>query len=112
MACTDIDECADPTLSNCDLNASCENSDGTFSCTCNAGYNGDGTTCSENTPGALCPSDQCWSESGNDCILKSNADCGHALTCGADQMTFTFPEQLFGISDPTQFVDDPACLPV
>ena len=38
----DIDEClADP----CDKNSACTNSDGSFTCTCNTGYNGDGISC-------------------------------------------------------------------
>jgi hypothetical protein len=39
---TDIDEC----VSNpCDVNAACENTDGSFICTCNTGYSGDGFDC-------------------------------------------------------------------
>lgn len=43
--CTDIDEC---TLTDrCDQNATCTNTPGTFTCTCNAaqGWSGDGLTC-------------------------------------------------------------------
>ena len=41
---TDIDECTD--MSNdCDPNASCANSPGNFTCTCNSGYTGNGTSC-------------------------------------------------------------------
>ena len=43
--CTDIDECADPVLNTCDVNATCTNLPGTFSCECNPGYEGDGFTC-------------------------------------------------------------------
>ena len=40
---SDINECdSDP----CAMNAACENTGGSFSCSCNEGYNGDGTnTC-------------------------------------------------------------------
>ena len=41
----DIDECAIGT-SNCDMNALCQNSIGSFTCTCNVGYMGNGITCS------------------------------------------------------------------
>ena len=42
----DIDECA-TNVHNCDaLLASCANSIGSFVCTCNQGYSGDGITCS------------------------------------------------------------------
>ncbi|XP_038074341.1 perlucin-like protein [Patiria miniata] len=40
----DVDECANG-LDNCDPNASCTNTPGGFTCACNAGYTGDGTTC-------------------------------------------------------------------
>ena len=42
---TDINECDKITLS-CDSNASCTSSNGSFSCSCNDGYTGDGMTCS------------------------------------------------------------------
>ena len=101
MACTDVNECLDPTLSGCATDATCSNSAGGFTCTCNAGFSGDGFTCTKNVAAAMCPSDQCWNEAGSDCELKSNAECGHALLCGADHMSFSFPEELFGITDPS-----------
>jgi hypothetical protein len=39
-----IDECTTGT-DNCDANAACTDSDGSFSCACNAGYDGNGVTC-------------------------------------------------------------------
>jgi hypothetical protein len=44
--CVDIDECADGTH-NCDANATCTNTSGGFTCACNDGFEGDGTTCVE-----------------------------------------------------------------
>ena len=41
----DIDECTTNTH-NCDPDASCINTDGSFNCTCNQGFSGNGTTCS------------------------------------------------------------------
>ena len=39
----DIDECKS---TPCDKNAACVNTDGSFTCTCNTGYSGDGFNCS------------------------------------------------------------------
>jgi hypothetical protein len=50
-SCQDIDECAAGT-DNCDTNASCMNTDGSFTCMCNAGFTGDGTSC---TPDSTTP---------------------------------------------------------
>ena len=41
----DIDECSNSTLNNCHADATCTNTDGNFTCTCNNGYEGDGTNC-------------------------------------------------------------------
>ena len=41
----DIDECANATTNDCDSNAMCTNTVGSFTCTCNQGYTGNGTTC-------------------------------------------------------------------
>ncbi|KAF7145828.1 hypothetical protein RHSIM_Rhsim04G0079100 [Rhododendron simsii] len=40
--CRDIDECEDPNLNDCDGNATCTNTPGNFSCSCNHHYFGDG----------------------------------------------------------------------
>ena len=46
----DIDECAEQ--SPCDPSATCTNTPGSYSCSCDEGYTGNGTTCSgkPNTP--------------------------------------------------------------
>ena len=41
---SDVDECTTDTH-NCDANAVCTDTDGSFTCSCNSGYSGDGTTC-------------------------------------------------------------------
>ena len=48
LMCTDINEC-DRGLDNCDINAECSNTVGSFYCTCNMGYTGTGvmSECSE-----------------------------------------------------------------
>jgi len=63
-ACDDIDECAQVV---CDANAACANTDGSFACTCNAGFRGDGLTCESYCPpgfaGERCDDvDECASE--------------------------------------------------
>ena len=40
----DVDDCTEMT-DNCDVNAYCNNTVGSFSCTCNSGFTGNGTTC-------------------------------------------------------------------
>ena len=44
MISTDIDECIEET-DNCDDNAACTNTDGTFTCLCEPGFSGDGLQC-------------------------------------------------------------------
>ena len=40
----DIDECSMAT-DDCDVNAECTNTDGSYTCGCKSGFYGDGTTC-------------------------------------------------------------------
>ena len=40
----DIDECETNT-DNCDVNAKCKNTKGSFHCTCNIGFTGNGVVC-------------------------------------------------------------------
>lgn len=42
---TDINECASPETNDCDPNAECSNAEGSYSCSCNEGYTGDGRNC-------------------------------------------------------------------
>ena len=42
---TDINECISTDLNSCAEQAACTNSDGSFICTCDIGYTGDGMTC-------------------------------------------------------------------
>ena len=41
---TDIDACESET-NTCDANAVCENTQGSYTCTCTSGYTGDGEEC-------------------------------------------------------------------
>ena len=40
----DVDECT-AQVDDCDDNAACQNSKGSFTCTCNSGYFGNGSSC-------------------------------------------------------------------
>ena len=44
----DIDECVTKT-DNCDTNAACGNNEGSFSCSCNIRFSGNGTFCQAET---------------------------------------------------------------
>ena len=41
----DVNECASNDTNNCDKNARCTNTEGSYSCRCVTGYVGDGTNC-------------------------------------------------------------------
>ena len=41
----DINECERDDLNNCHEIANCTNTEGSFTCSCNPGYTGDGVTC-------------------------------------------------------------------
>ena len=45
----DLEECSTNTH-NCDVNADCVNTVGSYSCKCRAGYSGDGQTCNGKKP--------------------------------------------------------------
>ena len=59
----DIDECTDGSDA-WDINAECQNTNGSYTCTCDHGFHGDGRTCSD--------INECYS--GND-NCDENASC-------------------------------------
>ena len=62
--CSDIDECADANLNDCDQNATCSNFAGGYDCDCNTGYEGDGRMCDN--------IDECARDQAN---CSPNAEC-------------------------------------
>ena len=50
LSCPDKDECANNETSNCDPNALCTNTEGSYVCRCLSGYQGDGRDCSGKYP--------------------------------------------------------------
>lgn len=44
----DKDECESPESNNCDVNAICTNTEGSYVCRCRDGYKGDGILCEGN----------------------------------------------------------------
>ena len=67
-SCVDIDECL---LDNdCDEHADCVNLDGSYSCTCMAGWEGDGTDC-------YCP----VGYQGNDSLCQDIDECSTGENC-------------------------------
>ena len=49
---TDIDECERDT-DNCNTNANCSDTEGSFNCTCVTGYEGDGVNCTSKSESNL-----------------------------------------------------------
>jgi len=42
----DVDECSESSRNNCDSNAECADTVGSFICSCLVGFSGNGTNCS------------------------------------------------------------------
>ncbi|XP_072042492.1 uncharacterized protein [Amphiura filiformis] len=87
----DTDECATGT-DNCDVNAVCTNTEGSFTCTCKFGYTGDGITCHAETcpPGWISSSEFCYfkNNDGQISFLDARTDCqerGSELTSIHDE---------------------------
>jgi len=79
----DVDECADGT-DDCDVNATCMNTEGSYTCECNSGYSGDGVTCAdldECANGACDANAQCLNTEGSFECSCNVGYSGDGLTC-------------------------------
>lgn len=72
--CRDINECLDSMLNNCDENADCLNSTGSYSCECHTNYSGDGTECTADTQTVACtntkPDYSSWNAANADGMIS------------------------------------------
>ena len=64
----DINECESDVLNNCHENAQCTNTEGSFTCSCNPGYTGNGVNCTSKRP--------CLSGG-----MKRNITCVECMSC-------------------------------
>ena len=75
-----VNECDFPELNDCHVNATCVDTFGSFSCTCNPGYAGNGTQCSSKPVPAtytthttsLADVNECEDEETNSCDANSS----------------------------------------
>ncbi|XP_035681935.1 uncharacterized protein LOC118419592 [Branchiostoma floridae] len=72
----DVDECADGT-DNCHAQATCTNTDGSFSCVCGSGYRGDGVTCTDVNE-CLYGTDNCHAQA-----TCTNTEGSFSCVCGS-----------------------------
>jgi hypothetical protein len=84
---TDVDECATG-ASNCAADATCTNTPGSFTCTCNAGFEGDGVTCADidecATGASNCAADATCTNTPGSFTCACNAGFeGDGVTCAA-----------------------------
>ena len=70
----DIDECSAVISNNCDVNAACTNTAGSFSCKCKRGYSGNGTNCK-----SKCMCLRMIKAKSFGCNLKNNYSLGSCL---------------------------------
>ena len=83
--CNDIDECLPGRMAGyiCDDSSTCHNSEGSYTCTCNSGFFGDGKTCKEGScTNDICPSnEQCVSPRTSDCRCKDGFERNATFLC-------------------------------
>ena len=79
--CEDIDECV--SNNDCDQNSNCTNLEGSYTCTCDLGYIGDGKRCRKGTcSDDMCPlNEECVSSETIQCRCKSGFERNEANFC-------------------------------
>ena len=78
---TDVDECLE--ASTCDANANCTNTVGSYNCSCNLGFTGNGSICEgqhKNPKGCKTPVCLSFSSDVDECA-ESLADCVENAYC-------------------------------
>ena len=74
----DIDECANPNPPDCDVNAVCNNTQGSYVCTCKEGFFKDGQNCTGNLKIQLFSVKLSWKQFSSDLTnisFPANKDC-------------------------------------
>ncbi|XP_078346731.1 ficolin-2-like isoform X1 [Oculina patagonica] len=85
----DVDECS-ASISVCDVNADCQNTVGSYICSCKAGFTGDGKTCTDvdecSTSGSVCDVNaECQNTVGSYICSCKAGFTGDGKTCTAVQ---------------------------
>ena len=91
--CVDIDECKNQ--DTCNENAKCQNTDGSYTCSCNQGYYGNGVSCFPGQcPDSNCPENQkCVSDTTVDCECKEGFQFNSSATCSDVDECGEIPEK-------------------
>lgn len=90
--CTDIHECNEQ-LDDCDPNASCSNTTGSYTCKCKTGYTGDGKTCTpvgaDTSIGDADAGSTPDTSSGTDTVVGTDTVAGTDTVVGTDTVAGT-----------------------
>ncbi|MCA9578773.1 MAG: hypothetical protein KC668_25260, partial [Myxococcales bacterium] len=111
VTCSDVNECTNGT-NNCNANAACTNTPGSFSCACNMGYTGNGVTCTDinectNGTAACSPNATCNNTPGSYGCTCNAGYVGDGFTCTAP----AFCDVVYRVAGTFQITNPPACSP-